>query len=252
MGMLWSGPRTCPDPCDSYQIRRMLDADRINPQVAEFQDRSWGPDFLSLFYLVDFAKAAWQDLKVSAENEPPPPASEREQQELATLLKMYAEERAALMPDIIAQDTGFPEHFVHLLGMTEKTHPKTFLVLKIAAWCGQTAMVYFKKQKKRLRPSQIMPALFPPVDFLHPSWPSGHSLVSHLMARCAAAVRPEMGGVLRGLADQIGRNREVAGLHFASDTNAGIELADKLFDDIIMRIPSIQRAIDDAKTEWQP
>jgi hypothetical protein len=103
---------------------------------------------------------------VAAENEPPPRGSDEEQQELDTLLQMYAEDRAALMPEIIAQDTGFPEHFVHLLGMTEKTHPKTFLVLKIAAWCGQTAMVYFKKQKKRLRPSQIMPGLFPPVDFL--------------------------------------------------------------------------------------
>jgi acid phosphatase (class A) len=59
-----------------------------------------------------------------------------------------------------------------------------------------------------------------------------------------------MEGVLTRLANQIGRNREVAGLHFASDTNAGIELADKLFA-IIRGIPSIQQAIDDAKTEWR-
>jgi acid phosphatase (class A) len=228
----------------------VLGADKIDAQVAEFQDRSWGADFLSLFYLVDFAQERWQNLVVTDENQPPAPGSDKEQQEFDELIRMYDEERAALMPEIVAQDTGFPEHFVHLLGMTEKTHPKTFLVLKIAAWCGQTAMVYFKKQKKRLRPSQVMPALFPPVDFLHPSWPSGHSTVSHLMARCAAAVRPEMEGVLTRLANQIGRNREVAGLHFASDTNAGIELADKLFA-IIRGIPSIQQAIDDAKTEWR-
>jgi hypothetical protein len=251
MGMLWSGPRTCPDPCDSYQIRRGLGTDKIDPHPPEFQDRSWGADFLSLSYLVDFAKALWQDLEVSAESEPPEPGSARAQEEFDELLRLKETERAASMPDILAQDTGFPEHLVHLLGMTEKTHPKTFLVLKIAAWCGQMAMVHFKKQRKRLRPSQIMPALFPPVDFLHPSWPSGHSLVSHLMARCAAAVRPEMGGVLTNLADEIGRNREVAGLHFVSDTKAGIELAGKLFD-IIMEIPSIKQAIDDAKTEWQP
>ena len=45
------------------------------------------------------------------------------------------------------------------------------------------------------------------------------------MAHCAAAVRPEMRDVLRRLADVIGHNREVAGLHFASDTRAGRELA---------------------------
>jgi hypothetical protein len=255
MGMLWSGPRTCPDPCDIYQIGRVLDENKINPPVREFQDRSWGADFLSLSYLVDFAKAEWQNLPVSPENEPPARESDEEQAELIELLRMYKENRAALMAEIIAQDTGFPEHFVHLLGMTEKTHPKTFLVLKIAAWCGEMAMVYFKKQKKRLRPSQIMPALFPPVDFLHPSWPSGHALVSRLMARCAAAVRPEMRGVLEGLANQVGHNREVAGLHFASDTRAGIELADTLFDATIMGepgIPSIKQAIRDAETEWRP
>jgi len=229
----------------------VLGTDKIIPPVPEFQDRSWGADFLSLSYLVDFANTPWRNLEVSAENEPPPLGSDEEQRELDMLLRLYDEERAALMSEIIAQDTGFPEHFVHLLGMTEKTHPRTFLVLKIAAWCGQTAMVYFKKQKKRLRPSQIMPALFPPFDFLHPSWPSGHQLVSLVMARCAAAVRPEMEDVLTRLAYEIGRNRMVAGLHFPSDTNAGIELAHKLFD-IIKEIPSIRQAIDDAKTEWQP
>ena len=250
MGMLWL-PRTCCDPCDSYEIRRVLGADKIDPPLTEFQDRSWEADFLSLSYLVDFARADWQGLAGAAENQPPEPGSDAEQRELDSLLRMYEEERAALIDDIKAQDTCFPYYFVHLLGMTDKSHPKTFLVLKIAAWCGEMAMVLFKRQKKRLRPSQIMPSLFPPVDFHHPSWPSGHAQNSHLMAHCAAAVRPEMRGVLTRLADEIGRNREVAGLHFASDTNAGIELAGKLFD-IIMGIPSIKQAIDDARTEWQP
>jgi len=163
---------------------------------------------------------------------------------------MQRDERDERLPDILAQDTEFPQYFLHLLGMTEATHPETFLVLKIAARVGENAMVYFKDRYRRERPSQIIPALFPPVEFSHPSYPSGHALVSHLMARCAATVRPEMKDALTELANEIAYNREAAGLHTRSDTKAGAELADKLFDRL-SGLERVKQAFEAAKEEWK-
>ena len=65
----------------------------------------------------------------------------------------------------------------------------------------------------------------------HASYPSNHALQSQLVALALtalftdAAVRKAVGGVLDALADRIAANREVAGVHFQSDTRAGQKLA---------------------------
>ena len=45
-----------------------------------------------------------------------------------------------------------------------------------------------------------------------------------------AAIRPALGIVIDELADRIARNREIAGLHFESDSKAGENLAQSLID----------------------
>jgi hypothetical protein len=251
MGKLWCGPECCPDPCDLYPIRSdVLGRERVKLENTEFEERLWDADFLSLLYLADFAATPWKSIDISPDNKPPAPGSKEEDDELEELLTMRDNERDGLMSEIIKQDACYHEYFIRLLGMTERTHPKTYVVLKIAARVGEMAAAEFKYRSKRLRPSQIIPALLPPVPFDHPSYPSGHALLAHLMARCAQAVRPEMAQVLGTLADDISRNREVAGLHYPTDTKAGKELAGKLFNHI-ERIPNIAGAIAAARTEWQ-
>jgi hypothetical protein len=96
----------------------------------------------------------------------------------------------------------------------------------------------------RARPSQVCPALMPPVPVPgHPSFPSGHATQAMLMAFCAEAAMADPAKVtiptplqdawrplLQTLAGRIARNREIAGLHFESDTNGGLELAAKAFE----------------------
>jgi acid phosphatase (class A) len=62
---------------------------------------------------------------------------------------------------------------------------------------------------------------------MHPSWPSGHSLEGHMVALALAEVRPDAEDMLVALADRIGKNREIAGVHYRSDTYAGKEIAKK-------------------------
>jgi hypothetical protein len=83
---------------------------------------------------------------------------------------------------------------------------------------------------------QIYPAMMPFIATpSHPSFPSGHAtqafLVAEVLSRMvkAAALKP----YLFSLADRIAENREIAGLHYESDSHAGKELAEFLTDKLV-------------------
>jgi hypothetical protein len=121
---------------------------------------------------------------------------------------------------------------------------------------------YFKAEYKRQRPAQLCSALLPPIQAPgHASYPNGHSTQAHLMAYCVALVlpenvRPKLQNNLRVLADRIGRNREIAGLHYRSDTIAGVTLAQSIFallntdPDAKATMQRFWEAIEKAKAEW--
>ena len=51
--------------------------------------------------------------------------------------------------------------------------------------------MYYKDKFKRVRPSQLCPALMPPLAVPgHASFPSGHSTQAHLIAECLKLVLP--------------------------------------------------------------
>ena len=114
----------------------------------------------------------------------------------------------------------------------------------------------------RARPSQVCPALMPPVPVPgHPSFPSGHATQAMLMALCAEAalakstviiptpLQDAWRPLLQTLAGRIARNREIAGLHFESDTNGGLELAAEAFKKLSAGA-KFKKVQDDASMEW--
>src|SRR5262249_38708157 len=138
----------------------------------------------------------------------------------------------------------------------------TWRVLHIASLIGSFAALYFKDKYKVPRPSQICPALLPPISVPgHSSWPSGHSTQAHLMKNCmlrifdATALTPPDKAVLTAdltvLADSIARNREIAGLHYQKDSEGGAKLAD-LLNPILTPavVPLLDTSITAAAGEW--
>jgi membrane-associated phospholipid phosphatase len=103
--------------------------------------------------------------------------------------------------------------------------------------------MHHKARFNRMRPSSILPCLLPPLEVPgHAAYPSGHATQAQLIAMCLEIVMPRnrvmpaspagpvgqfmpQYGPLRMMADRIARNREVAGLHYRSDTWAGRILA---------------------------
>src|SRR5437868_15103207 len=113
--------------------------------------------------------------------------------------------------------------------------------MHIASQIASFGALYFKGHYNRARPSQLCPALLPPIPVPgHASFPSGHSTQAHLMMLCLVHVleeadvpqpdRDAISADLRVLADRVARNREIAGLHYASDSKGGVALAKSVFD----------------------
>ncbi|MFN7332458.1 MAG: hypothetical protein ACK5TB_01180, partial [bacterium] len=94
---------------------------------------------------------------------------------------------------------------------------------------GTVIGMHWKRHFKAPRPAQIYPALTPIIPTpRHPSYPSNHSFQSHLIADMLAASLPKKNKVPHGIvapakafAHRIARNREIAGVHFSADSEAG-------------------------------
>jgi hypothetical protein len=145
-------------------------------------------------------------------------------------------------------------------------------VLQIANLVALFVVMHFKGLSNRPRPSQICPALLPPIQVPgHASYPSGHATQAHLVAECAKLVLPvltsppataaavaaaaattaALSADLDALAGRIARNREIAGLHYRSDTTAGIQLAKDILPILnSAAVVLFTDAVTAAKTEW--
>lgn len=80
--------------------------------------------------------------------------------------------------------------------------------------------------------------------------PGGHSTQSHLIAFLLAEVSPAIKDVNKRLAFRISQNREVAGVHWPSDTEGGIKLAHAGLP-LLPAVPSFKPIFAAAKKEWQ-
>jgi hypothetical protein len=146
------------------------------------------------------------------------------------------------------------------LWLTALVEPK--ISLSLLALIGDTLndsagpLFFAKARYNRVRAYQLLPELTPRFlpDFtfpMHPSFPSGHSTQAHLIVNVlvsvfgAAKVEPRA----RDAAWEIGKNREIAGLHYPSDTQGGWCLANVLITEAEDN-PRFRAARDAVRAEY--
>ena len=97
----------------------------------------------------------------------------------------------------------------------------------------------------------------------HAAYPSGHATQARLVAACAKLALPDpndvsglpnpttvaLSAALDVLATRIARNREIAGLHYPSDSGAGAELATFCLD-LLKSVQIFKDVVALAKAEW--
>jgi acid phosphatase (class A) len=133
----------------------------------------------------------------------------------------------------------------------EAKYPDVFHVLTNADIDSYFINTMIKKANARLRPFVQHPTLVIPLfevgDF---SYPSGHASGTELQARILARLFPKEKDALLNRVRQIADSRVVAGVHYASDTEAGLALGDLLFTEIEAQ-PRFQKDMDAAVTKDQ-
>jgi membrane-associated phospholipid phosphatase len=254
--------------------------------LPQFPARNWSADWYSWLALNDFAGAPWQTIinptnPLNPTNPPPgfvgqwfwptwvpfpAPADwsvlntgANVPSEISQLVIAASNERADALAEILSQSDEFISYFLNMMTARPGAYPGTTRVLGVASLVGTFIAMYFKNLYKRPRPSQLCPALLPPIEIPgHASFPSGHSTQAHLMALCMNDVfnglpqQNTMVDDLWTLADCIARNREIAGLHYPSDSAAGAALAYWIHSLLNGAGQThYQQAVTDAKGEWQ-
>ncbi len=109
-------------------------------------------------------------------------------------------------------------------------YPDLYRVLLDADNDGDVINTMLKHENRRLRPYDEHPTLVEPLFFSSDfSYPSGHASGMELLARLLGTIFPEAAPRLLTRAREIADSRVVAGVHYASDTEAGRALGDLLF-----------------------
>jgi hypothetical protein len=248
MGSMWLDPvETTQYPVDPSVTVPPYDSSLVVPAPRNvYSQARWGADYKSMLALAEFSATDWKDISVNN----PPVLGYTKAVELPALVDQQRLLRPARLPEILAQSYDFQLYMVAQLGISRRSFPATYLALKMAARAGELVMCALKMKHSRPRPSQLYPLLFPPVEVPpHASYPSGHSTISHMMAAAATEIVPIMKIQATALADRISENREIAGLHFKSDTDAGTDAANQAM--YRLRMSNFYNdAVAEAMQEW--
>jgi len=250
--------------------------------IKNFPDCNWSAEWYSWLALNQFTTTAWASINPATNlltkaqwpawiPAPPPPSNTivpfvdwssaaiqpNAADEIQGLVKAAMDERADALAEILSQSDEFISYFLNMMTARPGAYPQTTKVLAIASLVGTFVAMYFKGLYGRPRPSQLCPALLPPIQVPgHASFPSGHSTQAHLMALSMNQVlqnlpqQPTMGDDLWTLADRIARNREIAGLHYPSDTLGGVLIATCIMP-LLITVPRFSSAVTNAQGEWQ-
>lgn len=124
-----------------------------------------------------------------------------------------------------------------------------------AAYLDLGVVVFvFKQRFNRVRPSTLAAKTGLPIGTVveipgHPAYPSGHATGAFTMAYILQELDPENADTYQKDALRIARNREVGGLHYPSDTEAGRLLARQIADSLLANV-RFQKLLKSARAEW--
>ena len=156
--------------------------------ITVFLDRRWSAEWRAWYALSEYVQTNWSMIPPIAWTDPtaPGPANDPKS-EIEKLVIAARDERADALGEIVAQHDGFANYFFALLTVDPAMYPATNLLINIASIVAAFTVLYYKNgvsdvYQPRPRPSQVCPALLPPVPVPgHPSYPSGHATEAHLI-----------------------------------------------------------------------
>ncbi len=225
-----------------------------NPFEVTMPPRAWDPAFYQIVLLTEFARnwapnAAMTD-ELQTILDSGIAAAHQERENLEALIAF----RAGDLAEVTSQMNSFDAYFRGALGYSVSSHPCTNHLVQGAMRVAEFSAMYYKNLFQRPRPYQLWPQLMPPVAVPgHASFPSAHSTQANTIAlvlqAVAAAAVPSAIDITTRLAQRIARGRELLGLHYPSDSEAGLVLAQKVATTYLGG-DTVSRLVTAAEQEW--
>jgi acid phosphatase (class A) len=162
------------------------------------------------------------------------------------------------LPTVKRDSPQFEEQLKHLFWVGRSIgswfNPKDLPIttaLTERIWHEASYYVWSLKSKyARIRPYTIDPSLKNLIMTNWPAFPSGHSSYAHMLAYFYSELAPEFSDVFLKDADEIGHSREIIGVHYPSDTEAGRVFA-RQFVDLLLNSEKFKPEFEKVKAEWE-
>lgn len=223
---------------------------------ATFPDQYWQPDFEIYTYYPGLFAHGKELLAVAVQE--PPEQGDMIAAEVGKLLgrqqylNEHFDERERRREEIEWEVDHLSRGYQTALLTGPDAYPKTWQLMNTMNDLALVPVMHFKKRFARARPNQVERRIEPLIDVPgHPAYPSGHSTQNFLIAHVLSEVigdDAELIARIFAIARRVAENREWAGVHYSSDTEAGEKLAREIF-------PIMKRAfaepIKEAIEEWQ-
>lgn len=185
----------------------------------------------------------------------PPPAnsSTTTAEEIAFLNRLEDERTQEMLDEIIREmdinttvfGTATIEEFA-----SEELRPETNALIHLTLEKSGTVIQSVKRSIDRVRPHFIDPTLKPAIEVPnHPAYPSGHATQSRILALLFSELDPQNRDLYIESSSRIAHNREIAGVHYPSDSAFGQDLAAQLFP-LLLEDPEYAAQYERAKSEW--
>jgi acid phosphatase (class A) len=219
--------------------------------MVDVLEKNWDLDFRAELYKQElYATDAWASARHGLVDHWDASTT----RELEVLRGRRREERTAHIGEIIREQQGpvLIGLWFDLLAIGPTSHPLTTELLHATIYLAGSVATCVKDRFNRVRPSVLAPDLSPPIPVPGlPAYPGGHSTQMHLMARTLRYLVPGRADEITRTADTVAVNRERAGLNYPSDTAAGEQLADHLFEILTRECALFTSTLGGAKNlEW--
>ncbi len=185
---------------------------------------------------------------------PPPPENlslqtKREIEELKNLaMKIDEDKEKEIFLEINTTTMKMGPYFYSDFTESRKPYTKALFDLFMPEFFS--ILIKYKEKFDRVRPSFLDKDIVPSVGVPgHPSYPSGHASQTFLVAKMASELDPKNKEAYIQSAFRIGKNREIAGVHYESDSIAGRLLAEEYLK-LLFEDERFLSALELAKQEW--
>ncbi len=170
--------------------------------------------------------------------------------EVAYMLDIQAKRTSADVAIIEKEAKNPMPFFLSEFGLDPYKMPRTMELINATAAETGWFLLREKKHYSRARPHQVDPRITPAIPVPHhPAYPSAHAGQTHAVASALSRLIPARAEAWMQFADAVAYHRELAGVHYPTDSAAGKQLGGEVVA-ALFKNDQYLALVREAEKEW--